>query len=280
MTAYNVICGGATATGAFQAVGDTGTVGQILLSQGAGAYPIWDDLPAGERLNSANITNEDQVFGDLCYIDGDGEAHIADASSLATAKVFGMQYFSSIGAGEIGSYVLFGLITGIWTWTNIGGYIYLSTVGTSGNTLTETAPSGYGEVVCPVGIIRSATSIWFIPNIEPYVIGSELTYEEITDATKTIVPQKEYGANRAGGVAFTLPAAAAIGTKIKITGIQGNWSIAQNAGQTIYIGSTNTTTGAGGSLTATNAGDCIEMTCITADTNWRATSAWGSITVV
>lgn len=99
-----------------------------------------------------------------------------------------------------------------------------------------------------------------------------LTYAEETNATKTIVVNTEYGANRGAGVAFALPATSAIGTRFAITGILGNWSITQAANQQIKVGSTATTLGAGGSLTATDAGDTIQCTCIVADTIWRVTS--------
>jgi hypothetical protein len=40
-TAYAVICGGTTSTGAFQSVSGVGTAGQVLTSNGAGALPTW-----------------------------------------------------------------------------------------------------------------------------------------------------------------------------------------------------------------------------------------------
>jgi len=40
-TAYAVITGGTTSTGAFQTVSGTGTSGQVLTSNGAGALPTW-----------------------------------------------------------------------------------------------------------------------------------------------------------------------------------------------------------------------------------------------
>jgi len=45
-TAYAVICGGTTSTGAFQAVSGVGTSGQVLTSNGAGALPTWQ-TPSG-----------------------------------------------------------------------------------------------------------------------------------------------------------------------------------------------------------------------------------------
>lgn len=45
-TAYGLIAAGTTATGAFQQVSGTGTSGQILTSNGAGALPTWQAAPA------------------------------------------------------------------------------------------------------------------------------------------------------------------------------------------------------------------------------------------
>jgi hypothetical protein len=46
-TAYSVICGGTTSTGAYQSVISLGTAGQVLTSNGAGALPTWGAASAG-----------------------------------------------------------------------------------------------------------------------------------------------------------------------------------------------------------------------------------------
>jgi len=110
--------------------------------------------------------------------------------------------------------------------------------------------------------------------------GGGLAYSEITDATQAMAIDTCYTANRGGGVTFTLPATAAAGSVIEVVGKAGLWSIAQNAGQTVYIAGGNTTAGVGGSLTATNAGDCVCLRCITADTDFRVQSMIGNLAVV
>lgn len=45
-TAYAVLCGGTTATGAFQSIAGVGTSGQVLTSNDAGALPTFQSLPA------------------------------------------------------------------------------------------------------------------------------------------------------------------------------------------------------------------------------------------
>jgi hypothetical protein len=81
---------------------------------------------------------------------------------------------------------------------------------------------------------------------------------------------------------FTLPVTAAVGTIIAVTGINNNtgWQIAQNAGQTIYFGSANTTTGAGGSLTSTRIRDTVFLLCVVANNDWNVIDSIGNITIV
>jgi len=45
-TEYALLTGGTTSTGAFQSVSGTGTSGQLLTSNGAGALPTWQNAPA------------------------------------------------------------------------------------------------------------------------------------------------------------------------------------------------------------------------------------------
>lgn len=45
-TAYALVAGGTTSTGALQQVASLGTNGQILTSNGAGSLPTWQDAPA------------------------------------------------------------------------------------------------------------------------------------------------------------------------------------------------------------------------------------------
>jgi len=107
-----------------------------------------------------------------------------------------------------------------------------------------------------------------------------LNYEEVTSATKTIESDYAYGANRGGGVAFTLPTSSEVGDMFEICGILGNWSLAQNVTQYIQIGDSKTTIGVGGSITATQVGDCIRCRCISANTGWIVTSMQGNLTFV
>lgn len=79
---------------------------------------------------------------------------------------------------------------------------------------------------------------------------------------------------------YTLPATGTVGDVFRIVGYTaGGWKIAQNAGQQIFFGSSATTIGATGYLEFTNAKDCVELVCVTTDTEWCVTSSIGNITV-
>jgi len=110
--------------------------------------------------------------------------------------------------------------------------------------------------------------------------GSGVAWVDATNAAYNMVIDTAYGSNRGGGVAFTLPAVAAQGIVIQIVGILGLWNIVQGGGQSIEIGMFTTTVGAGGSLTATNVGDCVTLRCITADTVFRVENMMGNPAIV
>jgi len=113
-------------------------------------------------------------------------------------------------------------------------------------------------------------------------IPTVIAWSVLTGATKAALVNEAYFANYAGTLAFTLPATAAVGDTIQIAQMAASqgWSLAQNAGQTCYIGNTSTTTGAGGSLASTADGDWIEIVCRVANTDFAVNVKSGNITVV
>lgn len=112
--------------------------------------------------------------------------------------------------------------------------------------------------------------------------GSGIGWTEVTGTTQAMTADNGYVANNAGVVTFTLPATAAFGTAINVLGKgAGGWAVAQNAGQSIRIGSATTTVGVGGSLASTNAFDSFELICTTANTIWTAIGGvQGNLTIV
>src|ERR1044071_1621494 len=69
-TAYAVVCGGTTSTGALQSIAGVGTSGQVLTSNGAGALPTFQSASGGVSVGFAayldaiqsNITGDGTNF--------------------------------------------------------------------------------------------------------------------------------------------------------------------------------------------------------------------------
>jgi hypothetical protein len=119
-------------------------------------------------------------------------------------------------------------------------------------------------------------------SVEAALPGGGLVWTvEAASATVNCAVNNGYIANKAGGVAYTIPSTAAVGSIVRIGAMHANgWSIVQGALEYIKFGNVTTTIGAGGSLASTAAGDCVELVCIVADTGWAVLSSVGNITIV
>jgi len=152
------------------------------------------------------------------------------------------------------------------------------TVGTNGQVLIGStgADPVFANVTSTGGTITISEGAGTL-NLES---NAGVLWEEITDASKTMVVGEGYIENRGTAVTFTLPSSAAVGDVMRVTGIgAGGWKIAQNAGQTIYFGTSSTTTGAGGYLESTEVRDSVELVCVATDTDFNVISSVGNITV-
>lgn len=141
---------------------------------------------------------------------------------------------------------------------------------TGANPVPATITAGTGiNVANGAGTITISTS------------GAGTGWTDVTGATQALAVNNGYIANRgAGNVAFTLPASSAIGDTIYIVGRQNGWSVAQGAGQQIFVSGSGSTIGVGGSISSTNAHDCITLVCTVANLEWASNSIVGIITVV
>ncbi len=106
-----------------------------------------------------------QAFGDVTFINADGEMALADADAIASAVVVGMCVDATIAANAVGNYLLMGIARDdTWNWTP-SGFVYLSVTGTTGNTLTQTAPSGADDCIVIVGVASHADRMVFNPQL-------------------------------------------------------------------------------------------------------------------
>ncbi len=107
--------------------------------------------------------NENQAFGDACYINVDGEAQIGDADSITTASCTVLCADASITANNTGNYLLMGIARNNSWALATGQVVYLSTTGTTTNTLTQIAPSGADDVIQILGIAVRSNRIYWNP---------------------------------------------------------------------------------------------------------------------
>lgn len=106
-----------------------------------------------------------------------------------------------------------------------------------------------------------------------------ITWSAIT-ADQTATVNNGYLANKGTLLTLTLPTTSAVGTTVRIAGMNaGLWKVAQAAGQYIKYGNQATTVGVTGSLASVLTYDAVEIICIVADTGWVVTSSIGNITV-
>jgi hypothetical protein len=177
------------------------------------------------------------------------------------------------------AYMLVDNASGVGTWKIL--------TGGSGSLDTITTPDAV--VVTPVAnninflngagisITGSGDNVTVAATAAPFIVP----WSVIVAASKTIIVNEGYFANRGGGVAFTLPAAAAVGDVFYLSALHADgWSLGQSAGQSVQIGSFSTTVGGGGSLASNAIGNSIFAVCAVANLTWVVQSSMGNITVV
>ena len=126
---------------------------------------VLDETPDSDHTAhgiKCNFTaGENVVFGNVCYVKSDGKMWKADADAEATSYCVAIA-LATINADASGSFLLIGIARDdTWNWT-VGSPIYLST--TAGE-LTQTAPSGSGDIVQILGIATHADRMYFNPSL-------------------------------------------------------------------------------------------------------------------
>lgn len=109
----------------------------------------------------------------------------------------------------------------------------------------------------------------------------QFSWAEETTTSRALTVNQGVVGNNAATITMTLPASAAVGDIFKM--VQkgaGVVKIAQNAGQTMHFGASDSTTGAGGYIESTAQWDAVEFVCTTANTDFAVLSSLGSWTIV
>ena len=165
--------------------------------------------------------------------------------------------------------------------TTASGVPVMTALATDGQIIigsTSGAPSA-STITAGVGVsITNASSSIIIS-----ASGGGTSWTVIT-IDQTAAVNNGYICNKSGLLTLTLPATASIGDIIRITGINTalGWKIAQNANQTIHVGTSSTTTGVGGSISSINIRDTLEIVCVVAgaSTEYNVISSMGTYTIV
>jgi hypothetical protein len=161
-----------------------------------------------------------------------------------------------------------------------GTYNAIGIIPTSAQFVTDVAgPVGVvGGVLNIVGGAGIAT-VGIAPNTvqinmtAPYPI---LLWTREAGAAVAMAINHGYVPTNGGLTTFMLPLVAPLGSLIYIVGESaGQWSIHQNAGQSIQYVNTATTVGAAGHLDSANQFDTVTLVCRVANTTWAVISSVG-----
>lgn len=193
---------------------------------------------------------------DAAYV---GQTSITTLGTISTGTWSATDIAVDAGGTGRSSHTAYAVICGGTTGT--GAQQSIAGVGTSGQVLTS---NGAGA----------------LPTFQD-AGGGGITWSEETGTSATLVVDTGVIANNASLVTLTLPSTAAQGTVFRVSAKgAGLVRIAQQASQVIHFGSSDTTTGTGGYIQATDTGDAVELLTITANTNFQVLSASGSWTIV
>lgn len=123
----------------------------------------------------------------------------------------------------------------------------------------------------------SSTAQWLPVNST----GGALVWN-LVSGNVTISNSVGYFCSSASLITLTLPATAYVGSAFCVNNLStGGFTIAQNAGQNLRVGSSITTTGTGGSVSSTAQGDAVTFVCAVANTSWVAfNGSQGNLTIV
>lgn len=264
-TAYALIAGGTTSTGAHQSLA-TGSTGQVLQSAGNAAIPAYSTATY-----PSTATNSGRVMR------ADGTNWVQSTSTFADTYSASTLLYSNganavTGLATANSATLVTNSSGVpaWTASMTNGQVLIGSTGATPTPATLTAGTGVSIGVGAASITINTT-------------GGGLSWTVVTGTSQAMAVNNGYVSNNAGVVTMTLPSTAAVGSLFSVAGLgAGGWLIAQNASQLIHLGSSVTTTGTGGSLASTNRYDSITILCVVANTEFIVLNApqTSGITVV
>jgi hypothetical protein len=175
-----------------------------------------------------------------------------------------------------------------FTLDNIGGTLSVSKGGTGATSQTAyavlcggTSSTNPYQSIAGVGSSGEVLTSNGAGALPTFQSAGTFPWTEVTGTTQSMAVNNAYVANNASEVTFTLPDTAAIGDVVEVQGYgAGLFTIEQNASEIIHFGSSDTTTGTGGNITATHRYDSVRLVCVVANTEWATTHSVGNFTIV
>lgn len=279
-TAHAVLVG--ETTSAISAVGP-GTAGQALLSGGSVADPAYST--ATYPLTTAQ--------GDLLLSSTINTITTLGKSSSST------RYLSNTGTNNNAAWAQVDVTNGVTGTLPVGNgglgvaspTAHAILVGEGTSAVSPIGPLTNGQLLIgstgadPVAAsLTQGSNITITPGAGTITIASAGTLSlawAVIGASQTLAVNAGYVCTTGAALSLALPATAAVGSMIVVS-LDGStsWAITQGSGQQIRFGNVTTTSGTGGSLTSTAAGDTIYMVCSVANTRWNVVFSIGNITVV
>jgi hypothetical protein len=146
-TAYSVICGGTTSTGALQNVSGVGSSGQVLTSNGASALPTWQ--AGGGGFTPVNFAVK--LSGNIGGVTGDGTQYLIayDTVTFDSASGFNtgthLYTFPTTGIYQLNATFYVYTSSGSSTSTTCLGYFYFN--GSTNLRIIDNSPGALGLTV-------------------------------------------------------------------------------------------------------------------------------------
>jgi hypothetical protein len=274
-------------TGLAPAFGTLTAGANISIANGPGTVTISaTGVGTGDVVGPASATNNalpryDGVTGKLIKNSGvtiDDSANIAGVNNLTVGGAFSLtadQVQVSEGGTGVSSFpantILYGNGSGAIQNTGAlaNGQLLIGSFGNPPAVATLTAGAN-------ISITNGAGSI----TIASTASGG-LTYQAVAGTSQAMDPNTAYQNDNAALTTFTLPATAPKGSRIELIGFgAGGWIVAQAAGQSVIIGTAQTTVGVAGNISSSNRYDNIEMVCVVEDATWKVVDMQGNINYV
>ncbi len=226
----------------------TSVAGRVLQS-GANTDPFW---------STPTYPNTSGAVGRI--IRSDGTNNVYSTSTFSDTYALNAILYASTantvtGLSAVNNAAMGSSATGIPTWFPLtDGQLLIGATGTAPAAGNLTAGAG-------ISITNAANSITITAT------GGGIGWSTIAGTTQAAAINQGYVVGNAAQTTITLPATFAVGSNIQIKGLgAGGWILQAQAGDTIAIGTTATSSG--GTLTSVNANDGVSVTAIVANTTW------------